>query len=267
MENKKFLDEQGVQFLWSKISMEDYPNNETLIAVLNAIDETKADKDKIPTSTSQLENDSNFVSEDQVRSLFEGLNSDRTLRFYCIEDVTVVTNGISKTYPANSNVEVKFADTDVFEIVPTSDNSIMALNGFPGALGTYYSWLEGVKQFSNILFDMNNEDMYTKWNQGNQGAYQVQYAQYLNCVFWSDNPYIADLAKRTNYTLYYSSQNKNEIELNSEDFTYYANSISYSSSLKLGLASNNNKCFAFLNFFVLICLFLTSTIKPVYFSI
>ena len=47
MEEKKFLDQTGVQYLWSKISMEDYPNNETLIAVLNAIDETKADRDEI----------------------------------------------------------------------------------------------------------------------------------------------------------------------------------------------------------------------------
>lgn len=45
----KFLDEQGLQHLWSKISMEDYPNNETLIAILNAIDQTKANKDEIPT--------------------------------------------------------------------------------------------------------------------------------------------------------------------------------------------------------------------------
>ena len=40
----KFLDEKGVQYLWSKISMEDYPNNETLRAVIAAIDETKLDK-------------------------------------------------------------------------------------------------------------------------------------------------------------------------------------------------------------------------------
>jgi len=53
---------------------------------------------------------------------------------------------------------------------------------------------------------MNAEDMYTKWNQGNQGAYHVQYAQYTNCIFWSDNSYISDISKRTNYTLYYSSQ-------------------------------------------------------------
>lgn len=42
-----YLDYEGVKYLWSKISMEDYPNNETLIAILNAIDETKANKDEI----------------------------------------------------------------------------------------------------------------------------------------------------------------------------------------------------------------------------
>lgn len=82
-ETKKFLDSEGIQYLWSKVAMEDYPNNDTLIAVLNAIDETKADKDtipdvykeyaettyakieNIPTKTSQLENDSNFLTEHQ----------------------------------------------------------------------------------------------------------------------------------------------------------------------------------------------------------
>lgn len=143
---------------------------------------------------------------DYVEALYQKLNSDMTLRFYCVEDVEIITNGVSKTYPANSNVEVKFIETDTYEIIPTSDNSILALNGFPGALGTYYPWLEGVKQFSNILFDMNNEDMYTKWNQNNQGQYQVQFAQYINCIFWSDMAYVHEITKRTNYTLYYSSQ-------------------------------------------------------------
>lgn len=45
----KYLDSNGLTHLWSKISMEDYLNNETLIAVINAIDEQKADKDEIPT--------------------------------------------------------------------------------------------------------------------------------------------------------------------------------------------------------------------------
>ena len=147
-----------------------------------------------------------YATEEYVENLYKKLNSSKALGFYCIEDVTIITNGVSKTYPANSNVEIKFAEDDTFEIVPTSDSSILSLSAFPGALNTYYSWLEGVKQFSNILFDMNAEDMYTKWSQGNQGAYQVQFAQYQNCIFWSDNPYISEVARRTNYTLCASSE-------------------------------------------------------------
>ena len=40
----KFIDINGVKTLWQQISLGDYPNNETLIAVISAIDETKADK-------------------------------------------------------------------------------------------------------------------------------------------------------------------------------------------------------------------------------
>jgi hypothetical protein len=53
---------------------------------------------------------------------------------------------------------------------------------------------------------MNDVEFYSKWSQGNQGSYQVQFAQYVNCIFWSDNAYVADVNKRTNYTLYYTSQ-------------------------------------------------------------
>ena len=153
-----------------------------------------------------MENIKIYASEDYVNGLYRKLSTNATLGFYCIEDVTIVVNGVSSLYPANSNVEIKLAEDDVFEIVPTSNNSILALTSFPSALGTFYPWLEGVKQFSNILFDMNDEAMYSKWSQGNQGSYQVQYAQYANCIFWSDNPYISEVTKRTNYTLYYSSQ-------------------------------------------------------------
>lgn len=147
-----------------------------------------------------------YATAEYVDSLVKKLSATLALSFYCIEEVTVITNGVPKAYPANSNVEIVFTDEDVFEIVPTSDQSILSLTAFPGALGTFYPWLEGVAQFSNILFDMNDVNMYSKWSQGNQGLYQVQFAQYSNCIFWSDNPYIKDVTKRTNYTLYYTSQ-------------------------------------------------------------
>ena len=62
----KFLDAEGLQYLWSKISMEDYPNNETLMAVINAIDETKADKDDIPDI-------SNLATEEYVNKIIENI--------------------------------------------------------------------------------------------------------------------------------------------------------------------------------------------------
>ena len=190
----QILNEDGTKF------------KDTIEASFSEID-TKID---LHSSNSEIhitpEEKESYVTEEYVKNLYTTLNSNTVLAFYCIEDVTIVTNGIPNIYPANSNVEVRLVEGDTFEIIPTSDNSILSLSAFPSALGTYYPWLEGVKQFSNILFDMNNEAMYSKWSQGNQGAYQVQFAQYNNCIFWSDNPYISDVSKRTNYTLCSTSQ-------------------------------------------------------------
>lgn len=44
---KKFLDYEGVKYLWSKINMQDYPNNKTLMSVIEAIDEIKANKNEL----------------------------------------------------------------------------------------------------------------------------------------------------------------------------------------------------------------------------
>ena len=147
-----------------------------------------------------------YATEDYVNTRYETLKVGKTLSFYCVEPVTIVVNDVSTVYPANTNVEVILSDTDVFEIIPTSDQSILSLTSFPGALNTFYPWLEGVAQFSDILFDMNAEEFYSKWSQGNQGAYHVQTAQYTNCIFWSDNPYISEVTRRTNYTLTHTSQ-------------------------------------------------------------
>ena len=41
---KKYLDENGVQYLYKKLSLDDYPNNETLGAVIDAMQSTLDDK-------------------------------------------------------------------------------------------------------------------------------------------------------------------------------------------------------------------------------
>lgn len=169
--------------------------------------ETKLDKiEDIPTKTSELINDSDYVNSDYVEAKVQRLLANTELRFFCIEPVEVVINGESTIYPQNTLVDTFLNNEDTFEVIPTSNSSISSVYAWPGALGTYYEWLEGVNLFDGVLFNMNNEDLYTKWSQGNQGLYHVQFAQYKNCIFWSDLGYISDVTKRTNYTLYYTSE-------------------------------------------------------------
>ena len=44
MPSLKVIDMEGLRYLWNKINMQDYPNNDVLVAVINAIDNNKADK-------------------------------------------------------------------------------------------------------------------------------------------------------------------------------------------------------------------------------
>ncbi len=160
--------------------------------------------------TISLKNDSNQIVEFKSKEYFESkiqkLFTDTELKFYCIEPVSVQINDETMVYPANTYVDLFLRTTDRFEVLPLSDSSITLLSAYPGAISTFYSWLEGVQVFDGILFDMNDLSMYEKWNQGHQGEYHVQMAQYNNCIFWSDNAYISDINSRTNYTLYNSSQ-------------------------------------------------------------
>lgn len=47
----KTLDASGVKILYDLLSLQDYPNNEVLAAVINAIDQTKMDKNIIFVGT------------------------------------------------------------------------------------------------------------------------------------------------------------------------------------------------------------------------
>jgi hypothetical protein len=80
-----YLDYEGLKYLWSKVSMEDYPNNEVLIAVLNAIDETKADKDH---THSDIRNELDTIKNDNYQhfnSTIFSENGSHGLRFYNYE--------------------------------------------------------------------------------------------------------------------------------------------------------------------------------------
>ena len=59
---EKFLNAEGVSVLYNLLNMQDYPNNEMLIAIINAIDKTKADKDETVLTIPQT------LTEEQKKS-------------------------------------------------------------------------------------------------------------------------------------------------------------------------------------------------------
>lgn len=128
----------------------------------------------------------------------------KEIQIYCIEPVTVTVDGVDHLCEANKYSTIFVGDLE-FTITPTSNKSIKLLSAYPIPL-TWYDWLEGVEVFSNIIFDMNAVETYHHWSQGNQGQFHVQFAQYINCIFWSDNSYVSAVNERTNYTIYNSAE-------------------------------------------------------------
>ena len=99
-DQKKFLDAEGVKYLWSKINMQDYPNNEMLMDVIEAIDETKLDKNVFEeyfgvTSISE-------PREDDIPKVFINGVIPTTK-----DDVNAELTYISKTLSFHAYIEIK----------------------------------------------------------------------------------------------------------------------------------------------------------------
>lgn len=154
--NSNFIAKIGEPIIYDSDENHNYPRvkiGDGILSVndLKFIDEIASNhvaNDDIHVTLEEKETWSNIVdgyaTESYVNNLYTKLSSNTVLGFYCIEDVTIVTNGVSEVYPANSNVKITFGKDDTFEIIPTSNASILSLNAFPAALGTFYPWLEGV---------------------------------------------------------------------------------------------------------------------------
>ena len=103
---KKFLDKDGLQYLWKLLSFEDYPDNETLIAILNAIDETKADK-------TVLENYYLKTEADLLHS---------SLKDYIDVEIAALINAAPETLDTIGELATAFEENK--EVIETLDASI-----------------------------------------------------------------------------------------------------------------------------------------------
>ena len=100
-----YLDNQGVEYLWSKLSLEDYPNNETLVAILNAIDETKLDKEVFEEYTGESAVLIEPKEEDIPKVFIDGVIPTTK------DEVLAELTYISKTLKFHSYIEIKCQGT------------------------------------------------------------------------------------------------------------------------------------------------------------
>ena len=101
----KFLDAEGVAYLWSKISLEDYPNNEILMAALTAIDNTKLDKEVFENYTGMLVDPIEPKADDIPKVFIDGAIPTTK------NDVLAELTYISKTLTFHSYVTIKCQGT------------------------------------------------------------------------------------------------------------------------------------------------------------
>lgn len=144
-EIKKFLDQKGVEHLWSRISMEDYPNNDTLMAVINAIDETKADKSYVNEVISKL------ATEDFVSESIDNIE---------IPDVSGFETQIDALIKLNDAKE--YADTAIAALVNSAPETLDTL----GELATAF-------QENDEIIDVLNQAITTKYSADNPPPYPV----------------------------------------------------------------------------------------------
>lgn len=97
-EGMPVLTYEGVQALWKQIDLKDYPNNETLMAVIDAIDKTKANKDEI------IQADWNQTDENKLDYIKNKPFGAEIGKIYLIEEQTVTldSNGRGNCIPIDN---------------------------------------------------------------------------------------------------------------------------------------------------------------------
>ena len=181
-----FLDYEGVKHLWSKVSMKDYPNNETLAAVINAIDETKADKSELFSGSWNDLEDKPFYNENievvllneviQMTSHFEGNGT-----YFRFHDVS-----------AGDHTRFKLEDGATYRVTFNDEIYICTAyrGGFDTVLGSYDASNIGDVEVYKYPFSITGYEVYVVGNV-DSATFKVEKGEFalktLDDKFISDN--------------------------------------------------------------------------------
>ena len=105
----KVLTADGVKVLYDLLSLQDYPNNDILMAVINAIDETKADKDSFNAIQTQFNTLNEFVKPVSATGMFSDASSLKiTISEMMLNNNRIEHEGL--TYYKISDISPSLAD-------------------------------------------------------------------------------------------------------------------------------------------------------------
>ena len=106
------MDIEGVQFLFDQLSLQDYPNNETLIAVINAIDESKADRADLKQSDWN-QNDSNEIDYIKNRPFYSIEISEEQI---LVDETNIIAEENWYGYNTNGEAVISYKTSIDFKI-------------------------------------------------------------------------------------------------------------------------------------------------------
>ena len=144
-----FLDKNGVRYLWSQLSLEDYPNNEVLVAVINAIDEAKADKDYV---------DELFANTPTDTGVFVVDCSGESVISHTFEQIMEAVNQGKAVYA------LLYGTVYVPLVYIAEDGSYIEFNNINSEVNEdqqSYAWSEGLRVYNDNTFITKSLDLLT----------------------------------------------------------------------------------------------------------
>ena len=201
---QKFIDRDGLKVLWNQVNLKDYPNNETLMAVIDAIDETKANKDELfSKSWNDLEDRPFYKEPNKNQIVFEGTST-----------IKVTFNMNNQDYYGallSPSLNLEASDPPFKYEITINENSYLCYSGYDSESQTYVL-NEG--KFSILWDDTHNSyiiEFYKgfEWNVGDSINIKIKDTRDFIYKYLSDEFLPANLGRSCNGTYSWQSGENN----------------------------------------------------------
>lgn len=210
---QKFLDKEGVKVLWRQASLKDYPNNETLMAVIDAIDETKADKDELFSKSWNDLIDKPFYEEISEEIILEETTVEIDSSLYTqVSNTSHFIEGDTYLVTYNGTEYECVAYGSVFNHAPTillGNATLLELTGGNG---------------EPFVFDSYNDNT-IYFNVSSAGSYTISIVHYNSKIHKIDDKFVNATGQKVSGNTYIIDGENEIAKVGAEIFNDYVSNI------------------------------------------